>query len=409
MTMKHQITSLDGVDSIIVVLHDGEIYQALVNIHPSFPLILESLRKDPQDDSVIALFDVERALRAEFQRVSPRITIQGGKVLFDGDVLHNGVEKQILRFVDEGEADRLQAVVNFTEKVMTNPNEHSRNQLFNWLDRYDFTITDEGDIVGYKGCADGPEGPTSKHSAPESDRVTRNDKPVTGYVLNLPGDVIEMPRSIVQHDPSVGCHKGLHIGTFAYANQFKGYNGILLEVHFNPRDVVSVPTDSGEQKIRACRYTVVDMVEEQYKTAVLPRKQVSEPVIEKADTEFVDDREVVLVRDGVTYRVGDKVKTVNEVTNYVGHRQLNVPIGSLATITRKSNYGGYEVEWDNADNGKGRAWNPDRFELAKPEVKAADTRDNYKAQKRYPAGTYKGGKSVAGRFIPKDSPDYNRY
>jgi hypothetical protein len=43
----------------------------------------------------------------------------------------------------------------------------------------------------------------------------------------------------------------------------------MLEVHVNPRDVVSVPTDSNWQKVRCCRYKVVDVIDQPYSTAVL--------------------------------------------------------------------------------------------------------------------------------------------
>jgi hypothetical protein len=69
-----------------------------------------------------------------------------------------------------------------------------------------------------------------------------------------------MPRDQVQFDPGVGCHTGLHVGTFEYAAGFA--QGALLEVVVNPRDVVSVPTDCGAQKMRTCRYTVVGLLEQ---------------------------------------------------------------------------------------------------------------------------------------------------
>jgi hypothetical protein len=58
----------------------------------------------------------------------------------------------------------------------------------------------------------------------------------------------------------VGCHTGLHAGTWDYATTFSGDTLLLVKV--NPRDVVSVPTDCNWQKIRTCRYTVVDVVTE---------------------------------------------------------------------------------------------------------------------------------------------------
>jgi hypothetical protein len=55
-----------------------------------------------------------------------------------------------------------------------------------------------------------------------------------------------------------GCSVGLHVGTYDYASNFT-LN--VLEVHVNPRDVVSVPTDSNWAKVRCCRYVVIKEVE----------------------------------------------------------------------------------------------------------------------------------------------------
>ena len=57
-------------------------------------------------------------------------------------------------------------------------------------------------------------------------------------------------------DPSAGCAQGLHAGSYDYAKQYA--SGVLLLVKINPRDVVSVPTDSDWAKIRTSRYEVVD-------------------------------------------------------------------------------------------------------------------------------------------------------
>lgn len=354
--MKHTVLILDGVPSVVTVLVDGEVYQAVVDHHPSFNLILERLNSDPHDESVVDLFDVERTLVRAFEQVTERISIRNGQVFFDGDRLHNGVEKQILRFVDEGQMDRLDAVVNFTEKVMTNPQEHSRDQLFTWLDRHDFTITQDGDFVGYKGCHASDEGPRSTRVAPDKDGVVRNGAPVSGEkVLNLAGDVIEMPRSRVDFNAGVGCSTGLHVGTYAYASSFASE---LLEVHVNPRDVVSVPTDCDAQKIRTCRYTVIGPIEQEYATAVLPRAQV-EVDVEDEDDEFY--------------------------------------------------YGEYEDEYDDEDYDESVEEAEQELEVAINNLADAvqavrDTRHNHLTQKRYPKGHPK-----AGRFIPKDSPDYNLY
>lgn len=49
-------------------------------------------------------------------------------------------------------------------------------------------------------------------------------------------------------------------GTEGYAQDYVRVDGVLLTVLVDPPDVVSVPTDSGAQKMRVCRYEVHGMV-----------------------------------------------------------------------------------------------------------------------------------------------------
>jgi hypothetical protein len=64
-----------------------------------------------------------------------------------------------------------------------------------------------------------------------------------------------MDREKVTHDPHITCSQGLHAANWDYANNFYG-GGIMLALKVNPADVVSVPVDYNNSKIRVCRYFV---------------------------------------------------------------------------------------------------------------------------------------------------------
>lgn len=415
MTMNYRIDSYDGVKSSVVVFHDGELHTAHVGVSPNFALIVERLEADPSDTSVVDLFNLERAVSTAFERVSAHITVKNGEVLYDGDRLHNGVSKQILRLVDENSLDRAKAVAAFAEKVMTNPQEHSREQLFTWLERHDFTITESGDFVGYKGCYDENGVPVSSRPAPAKDKVTVNGQDVSGVrVPNTPGDVVEMPRSLVDFNAGVGCSVGLHVGTYAYATSFAP---VLLEVHVDPRDVVSVPTDCDAQKIRTCRYTVVGPIDAEYAEAVLPAGQVEgyddfdEADDDEFDAEWERYEDEPEVNEG--FSEGDTVRTTVEL--YGAPRRI-LP-GEAATVVSVVHNGwlnvrfadGVQDTWVDFLFQKVEPAESDDLEDALENLSAAvqkvrDTRQNHLAQKRYPKGHDK-----AGQFIPKDSPDYKIY
>lgn len=231
------------------------------NDHPAYADIKAGLEAG---DDVLDLFDASVAAARYFKKVSDRVSVSNGHVYFDGDEIDSTLSRQIVRLLDEGTED-WNPLVLFMEKVQQNPTEHSRSQLFDWLRDRDFTITPDGDFVAYKGVTSDAQGNlVSCHTGPG----IVNGEAVNGHVPNPIGGIIEIARSYVNHDPSQGCSTGLHVGTYAYA---KGYaRSALLEVHVNPRDVVSVPTDCDAQKVRVSRYKVVKAEAVEYDTAFLP-------------------------------------------------------------------------------------------------------------------------------------------
>jgi hypothetical protein len=247
--------------SNIVVFVAGSAPMVAHESHPNFERILDGALAN--DETVLDLFDIAATAAQKFERLSERITTANGRLYLDGEEVNNALTSQVLRFLDEGVED-WKPLVAFFENVQSNPNEHSKEQMFEWLDRRDFTITQDGLIVGYKGVKpDGNGGYLSIHAG----QAIVDGETVKGNIPTNPGSVVEMPRSEVEWDPTVGCHRGLHVGTWDYASSFA--QGTVLEVHVNPRDVVSVPTDSDAAKVRCCRYTIVSEIAVPYSAPVI--------------------------------------------------------------------------------------------------------------------------------------------
>lgn len=229
--------------------------------HPYWDGIVRGLENN--DPDVYTLFDVRKGVGAKLRALSDRVDFDGQDVYFDGSVVDDALAQQVVRFLEQ-HVDDWEPLVKFWEKIAINPSEHSRDNLYRWLRAHEFSITAEGDIVGYKGVR------VSAHGEFESIRsgpAVVDGVSVNGNVPNQPGTVVAMPRANVTADPSVGCHIGLHVGTWDYANSFA--KGAVLEVHVNPRDVVSVPTDCGDAKMRVSKYTVVQKIEQAHEGAVL--------------------------------------------------------------------------------------------------------------------------------------------
>lgn len=260
MSIRYRVVVDPDLGSHVAAIIDGELYSA-TDKHAGFQRIVEALGEGRSEAEILDLFDASRAVALRFENLSERVSIAGGNLYLDGDRVHNSLATLVLRFLDEGVED-WKPLVRFFEKVQENPNDHSREQLFDWLNVHDFTISQNGNIIGYKGVAS-TDTPGVYRSISAGPAIV-NGESVNGHVHQKIGDVVTMPRSSVQHDPSVGCHTGLHVGTWDYASSFGPYT---LTVEINPRDVVSVPTDCSWAKMRCCRYKVTGVTQSPFRSA----------------------------------------------------------------------------------------------------------------------------------------------
>ena len=248
--MKYALVDNGGQKSITALI-DGELYTATSD-HPRWGEIVNGVA---HDKATAEMFSLEKAIE-QYVRLSDRISVAGGTIYFDGDPINDTVTNKIIDLYNNG--DDFISVVEFMERLYTNPSEDVRNdQLFQWLEVGGLTLTEDGLIVGYKGVA--------RHRDGGFESISRGEAFVNGvlHIGAIPqrlGDVVEMPRSAVDDDPNNACSTGLHVGTFEYAQDFG--QGIVLAVLIDPRDVVSVPSLE-VSKMRVCRYSVLCVVQEQ--------------------------------------------------------------------------------------------------------------------------------------------------
>lgn len=250
-----------GVDNVVVIdpSRSNPILQADSN-HPHWHAIKDGLSAG--DESVFELFDVQGGLVKQLTSLSDRISFDGHNILFDGDVQSGPLADHLVRCLESGVQDYM-PVVKFWEKVAQNPDQRSREQLFDWLRNCEFTITEDGDILGYKGVVTPREG---EFMSVHSGTAFVDGVEVEGNIPNQPGTVVTMPRAQVRNDPNTHCSYGLHVGDWSYASSFG--RGAVLEVHVNPRDVVSIPNDHSYHKMRCCKYKVVKVREEASKRPI---------------------------------------------------------------------------------------------------------------------------------------------
>jgi len=261
----------DGESFAIAI--DGKGLFTVTEGHPNFAPIKAELGRcghydgrNPcevsDEDWLVDLIDAKRAISRAFEHLSERVTVRGSKVFLDLKPVDNSITQQILRMLDEGSQD-WKPLALFMEHIANHPDPKSVEQIYKWLETDTFTLTPEGYVVGYKAVKTVNDVYYSIHSG----YAVVDGKEVNGPVPNQPGSIVQMPREKVTYDPNTACSYGLHVGTYAFA---KGFGGdTVLEIHINPRNIVSVPHDERAQKMRVCMYFVVGPVDKKYEEAVL--------------------------------------------------------------------------------------------------------------------------------------------
>lgn len=406
MGVNYKYSKIDEDEFLTLFSPDGTVTCVTPDTHANFGDLVEMAATG--DEGVYESADIGRAMQRKFDDVvDGRVAIRDGIVYFDDDPMDNALTKAIVNFHEQDED--FGPLVRFFENVMANPQPESREQFYRWVEHHDFPIDTDGNIVAYKSVQSTGSG---DYLSISSGTAYVNGVKQTGRIRQGLGDVVTMPRSEVQHDPTVACHVGLHAGTYDYANSFSG--DTLMFVVINPRDVVSVPHDCTSQKVRVCRYEVLDFAESEYTDARF-RTDESAPLDEEDEWEYDSDMD-----DEYDYwddepedepederpfsGTSEKFRVGDHVTLAPGHLADRLIIG-LGGDGLRSAYisqctGTYEVismPYDLQDraffvdfDGTARAFWDSEGTLVEDEVVSStvDTRLNHLTQKRGPDGRF---------------------
>jgi hypothetical protein len=221
-------------DESVVLMVDGNLKE-VKNSHGQFQNVVNLIKQGKLQEALDA-FDITSKLNLHS---SHKFYVLDGVVYLNAskpEPLPAALSDRVIAFADNG-LD-FQPLVNFWNNLKQNPSRESVKDLYAFLLHNNIPITKDGCFVAYK-------------------RV--NDKYMdiqTGKFDNHPGKSPSMDRADVDADRNVTCSRGLHVAAFNYANSFYP-NGHLMEIKVNPADVVSVPVDYNNEKMRVCKYYVV--------------------------------------------------------------------------------------------------------------------------------------------------------
>lgn len=259
---------IDGVKEVTIVFltSNGEMRPVVVtekdgNYNEVMRVLKSSDSPEDKAKQLLILTNPEISLKHEIsasQVLGDNIRLENGIVYFGEHKLESTLSSYLVELVkSENRDEKLwNSLVLFLDNLHQNTDPEVRQQLFRWMnyemnDGVSFTITDDGCFIGYRGCVGTVLEPMSRNSGTAWVDGVKH----VGQIPNPIGSTITMPRHMVQADPTVGCSHGLHVGTYGYA---RDWAHILIRVKVNPRDVVSVPTECDSQKIRVCRFEVLE-------------------------------------------------------------------------------------------------------------------------------------------------------
>ena len=200
----------------------------------NFMPVAEAIKEGRFDDAV-ELASVESFLN---KISSGNVTVTDGEVLYKGQPLNGYLASKLVQFFREGLP--VEHYCAFLSNLMDNPSMVSRKELYLFLGSANLPVTEDGCFLAYKAVRHDFK---DKHS---------------GRFDNSPGVTHEMERHEVDDDRNQTCSYGFHAAAYQYARDFLGGGGDkMVAVKINPKDVVSVPSDYNNQKLRCCKYTVM--------------------------------------------------------------------------------------------------------------------------------------------------------
>lgn len=162
-----------------------------------------------------------------------KVKIVDGEVYVGNEIVHNLVADRIMELIGMGQDFDFMA--KFLENLMLNPSYQSRQELYLFLENGNMPITDDGRFLAFKW-------------------VQHNYRDVhSGTFDNSVGKICKMDRQKVDDNRQNTCSAGLHVCTHAYTK----FGERLMVVAVNPRDVVSVPYDYDNAKMRVSEYEVL--------------------------------------------------------------------------------------------------------------------------------------------------------
>ena len=229
--------------------------------HPHYASLIQCVHAGDADEFVNLLntgLQVENWSEGDFEFAE-------GVLLFEGEQVAKDPTNRIVECMQQGFPHEF--MLNYLTNLYDNVSERAVQESYKWSSHKGLPITEDGMLVGYKGVRP-YAGETIQGKNGEIKEGDLVDIYTGNSFRNNVGDTASMKRRQVCDDHTQGCDTGLHVGTYDYACNWAGNTGVVVLVKFNPKDIVSVPSDCNCEKMRVSSYEVISIAREQLEEAV---------------------------------------------------------------------------------------------------------------------------------------------
>lgn len=235
-------------DKGITVFIDG-MPRMFAPSHPQFNDIREAVEND-EEAKVRELVNIRETI---FNYTLGRVKITGNTIFVDDhQISHGPLVERILEMISRG-SKTVDAFIKFLDRLMNNPSKNSVDDLYRFIEHCNLPITHVGCFLAYKHV---------RHDYKDG---------YTGTFDNSIGQVVSMPRNEVDENRKNPCSNGLHVCSYDYLPSYEhNSHSHVMVVKVDPADVVAVPLNYNNEKMRCCRYEVVGEIHDWHSNRITP-------------------------------------------------------------------------------------------------------------------------------------------
>ena len=232
---------IDGaVDSSVVIDRSAD------NFDQVFDLIVKSAMAQDALEQAYFMCTPKKMVEG-FTKGKFKVDVIKGSIMYTPDVgvpfeVSGKLSQRIIDTIKNDGAEGVESLFNFLDKLMLNPSNRSVNELYGFLTHNDIEIAPNGNFYAWKVV-----------------RNTYMDKH-SNTMDNSVGKEVRVARNQVNENSSVTCSYGLHVCAKSYISSFGSNGDRVVRVEVHPQDVVAIPADYGDSKMRCAGYNVVEDV-----------------------------------------------------------------------------------------------------------------------------------------------------